>query len=606
MIIKMRKFAFMVYHREYDEFLHTLRDLGVVHIKETKSITDNAELQEMISERKRVTTLLRFLKKLNEEKENVTLSPANDLNKEEAMKLVEQIEDLQEKKVQLKAVKQSLSKDIDYMELWGDFNYADLNHLKEAGYVVNFFTCPTSRFEPKWVDEYNAILINNFQSVTYFITVTPEDTVIEIDAERAKMPDRGLSKLHARNKKLMEDIAELDEQLARHAATDYNTIDELDKHLVNEFNLANVIIQTDKQAGDKLMFLEGWTTDDNSATLVNELDKKGYFVQELEIEDGDKIPVKLKNNSFAKLFEPITKLYSMPNYMELDPTPLFAPFFMLFFGLCFGDGGYGLIILLVCTLLKSKVKPDFKPFLTLFQWLGAMTIVVGTLTGSFFGVSLIEVPAFQSVKDYFLNSDNLMTLSIVIGIIHVIFGKTVAAYKTKIQRGIKHSIAPFAWVFVIAFSAIAIGLPVLNVHLPQTVIYICLGIAGLGFIVALLYNTPGKNIFLNFGTGLWNTYNMASGLLGDTLSYIRLFAIGLTGSILGGVFNSLAITMTDGLPIVAKVICMFLILIIGHSLNFALCMISSLVHPLRLVFVEYFKNSEYEGGGKEYLPFKKA
>lgn len=135
---------------------------------------------------------------------------------------------------------------------------------------------------------------------------------------------------------------------------------------------------------------------------------------------------------------------------------------------------------------------------------------------------------------------------------------------------------------------------------------VCYGIAILGLVVAYLYNTPGKNVFLNFGTGLWNTYNMASGLLGDTLSYIRLFAIGLTGSILGGVFNTLAVTMTDGMNIMARAICMLLILLVGHSINIALCTISSLVHPLRLIFVEYYKNAEFEGGGKAYEPFRKA
>ncbi|MDH6304720.1 V/A-type H+-transporting ATPase subunit I [Parabacteroides sp. PF5-5] len=606
MIVKMKKYAFMVFHREYDQFLSTLRDLGVVHIKETKSIADNAELQEMIAERKRVSAAIRSFKRLNEGKKDLAFSPAVELSKEDGLQLVGQIEELQDKRAQLQAQRQSLHKEIEYMDLWGDFSYTSIKQLKKVGYNVTFYTCPTAKFEPKWVDEYNAVLINNFQSVTYFITITKEGTLIDIDAERPKMPDMGLAKLQARNEQLKEDMQAVDTQLQEMAVSQFNTLLELDKHLSNEFHLMNAIVQTDRQAEDRLMFLEGWTTEDNTEVLEKELDKQGYFFQEVEKEEGEKTPVKLKNNSFAKLYEPITKLYSLPNYLELDPTPLFAPFFMLFFGLCFGDGGYGLIILLLCTFLKTKVSADYKPFLSLFQWLGGMTIVVGTLTGSFFGVALVDVPAFQSVKKYFLSSDNLMTLSIVIGIFHVILGKAVAAYKTKVQRGLKHSIAPFAWVFVLTFSSIGLGLPMLNVHLPQIVIYACLGIAAVGFLVALFYNTPGKNILLNFGSGLWNTYNMASGVLGDVLSYIRLFAIGLTGSILGSVFNSLAVSMTESLPVVAKVIVMLLILLVGHSLNFALCMISSLVHPLRLVFVEYFKNSEYEGGGKEYLPFKKA
>jgi V/A-type H+-transporting ATPase subunit I len=602
----MRKYAFMVFHREYDRFLSTLRELGVVHIKETKSVTDHAGLQEIASERKRVSSILHSFKTRHSREKKVVLSPPRQITKEEGLALLEKIEGLDDKITQLQAQKQSLQKDMSYMELWGDFNYTNIKYLKKAGYIVSFFTCPTSRFEPEWVDTYNAILINNFQSVTYFITITKEGTVLDIDAERPKMPDRGLTKLQARYDQLNLDLKQLDEQLTAMAVEEYHTLGELDKNLQDEFNLAHAIVQTDKQAGDKLMFLEGWTTDDKAATLEEELDKQGYFFRQEEIEDGDKTPVKLKNNKYSRLFEPITKMYSLPNYAELDPTPLFAPFFMLFFGLCFGDGGYGLIILLLCTFLKKKVSSDVKPFLSLFQWLGGMTIVVGALTGSFLGIALVDIPAFHAVKDYFLSSDNLMVLSVIIGITHILFGKAIGAYKTKIQRGTKYSIAPFAWVFVIASLLCVFGLPALNVHLPDLAVYTLYGIAALGLLIVLFYNSPGKNLFINFGSGLWNAYNIVFGLLGDTLSYIRLFAVGLTGSILGGVFNSLAVSMTANLPGVAHFIVMLLILLVGHGLNFGLCMISSLVHPIRLIFVEYFKNSEFEGGSKAFVPFKKA
>ena len=160
---------------------------------------------------------------------------------------------------------------------------------------------------------------------------------------------------------------------------------------------------------------------ENAPALEHELDKQGYFFQQLEIEDGDKVPIKLRNNKFSKLYEPITKMFSLPNYGELDPTPLFAPFFMLFFGLCFGDGGYGLLVMIACTILKKKVNPDFKPYLTLFQYLGFAALLVGTCTGSFFGVALADIPALSKIKNYFVNSDNLMTFSIVIGLVQIIF-----------------------------------------------------------------------------------------------------------------------------------------------------------------------------------------
>ena len=606
MIVKMSKYAFMVYHREYDAFLTTLRELGVVHVKETNSVLDNAELQALLAERKQVSTAIRYCKNLNSQTKEVTVAPARGLKKAEGLKLVGKLEEMQEKQAQLQAAKVSLEKDIAYMDIWGEFSYANIRRLKKAGFDVTFFSCPTSKYEPKWGEEYNAFLVNNFQSVTYFVTVTKTGTPIDIDAERPKMPDRGLAKLHLAMEQLLDNIKVLNNQLKEYAAEQYNTLVELEKNIQNEFNLSNTLVQTDREAGDKLMLLEGFVPTEEAPAMEVALEKEGYYFQELDIQDGDRVPIKLKNNKFNRLYEPITKMFSLPNYTEFDPTPLFAPFFMLFFGLCFGDGGYGLLVLLACSFFKRKVNPDFKPYLTLFQYLGLAAIIVGTCTGSFFGIALADVPALSKVKDYFVSSDNLMTFSIVIGLVQIIFGKTVAAFKMKAQKGVKYSIAPFAWVFVITALALAFGLPMLNLQLPETVKTVFIGIAVIGLVVAYLYNSPGKNIFLNFGTGLWNTYNMASGLLGDTLSYIRLFAIGLTGAILGGVFNQLAVDMTEGMNIVLRAVCMLLILLVGHAINIGLCTISSLVHPLRLIFVEYYKNAEFEGGGKEYRPFKKA
>ena len=606
MIVKMSKYAFMVYHREYDAFLTTLRELGVVHVKETNSVLDNAELQALLAERKQVSTAIRYCKNLNSQTKEVTVAPARGLTKAEGLKLVGKLEEMQEKQAQLQAAKVSLEKDIAYMDIWGEFSYANIRRLKKAGFDVTFFSCPTSKYEPKWGEEYNAFLVNNFQSVTYFVTVTKTGTPIDIDAERPKMPDRGFAKLHLAMEQLLDNIKVLNNQLKEYAAEQYNTLVELEKNIQNEFNLSNTLVQTDREAGDKLMLLEGFVPTEEAPAMEVALEKEGYYFQELDIQDGDRVPIKLKNNKFNRLYEPITKMFSLPNYTEFDPTPLFAPFFMLFFGLCFGDGGYGLLVLLACSFFKRKVNPDFNPYLTLFQYLGLAAIIVGTCTGSFFGIALADVPALSKVKDYFVSSDNLMTFSIVIGLVQIIFGKTVAAFKMKAQKGVKYSIAPFAWVFVITALALAFGLPMLNLQLPETVKTVFIGIAVIGLVVAYLYNSPGKNIFLNFGTGLWNTYNMASGLLGDTLSYIRLFAIGLTGAILGGVFNQLAVDMTEGMNIVLRAVCMLLILLVGHAINIGLCTISSLVHPLRLIFVEYYKNAEFEGGGKEYRPFKKA
>ncbi|MDR2920106.1 MAG: ATPase [Tannerella sp.] len=609
MIKKMRKYAFMIYHKEYNSFLTTLQDLGVVHIQETQSITHRTDLQDMISQRKRVETLIDMLKKINEASEksekDVVLAPAQPLQEKDGFKLVDTIEKSLEKRSELNGIKQVLLKDISYLEIWGDFSYERIDQLEKAGYEISFFSCPDSKFNNEWLEEYNAILINEYQSIKYFITITKEGTPINIDAEHAKLPDCGLSELKKQYDQLQEDIIRLEEHNKELAASNVNSLIEFDKSLQNDFNWANALAQTEHQADEKVMFLEGWIVEDQGEAMQKVLDKDGYFYRQLEIEEGENVPIELKNNFFTRLYEPITKMYSLPNYWEFDSTPLVAPFFMLFFGLCLGDAGYGLLVFIAATIFKRKMNDSYKPFAILFQYLGGAATVLGFMSGSFFGLSLVEVPFFQSIKDYFLSSDNLMTLSIVIGILHIIIAKTVAAFKKKEQKGFKYSMASFAWIFVIVALVCIFGLPMLNIHLPDILVYVLYGIAGVGILVAFLYNTPGKNVFMNFGSGLWDTYNMATGLLGDTLSYIRLFAIGLTGAVLGGVFNSLAVTMTETMSAVPRFIVMLLILLVGHGISFALCMISSLVHPIRLIFVEYFKNSDFEGGGKAYTPFKK-
>ncbi|MCS2917623.1 hypothetical protein NXW71_04425 [Parabacteroides merdae] len=369
----------------------------------------------MLAERKQVSTAIRYCKNLNSRTKEVTVAPARGLTKAEGLKLVGKLEEMQEKQAQLQAAKVSLEKDIAYMDIRGEFSYANIRRLKKAGFDVTFFSCPTSKYEPKWGEEYNAFLVNNFQSVTYFVTVTKTGTPIDIDAERPKMPDRGLAKLHLAMEQLLDNIKVLNNQLKEYAAEQYNTLVELEKNIQNEFNLSNTLVQTDREAGDKLMLLEGFVPTEEAPAMEVALEKEGYYFQELDIQDGDRVPIKLKNNKFNRLYEPITKMFSLPNYTEFDPTPLFAPFFMLFFGLCFGDGGYGLLVLLACSFFKRKVNPDFKPYLTLFQYLGLAAIIVGTCTGSFFGIALADVPALSKVKDYFVSSDNLMTFSIVIG-----------------------------------------------------------------------------------------------------------------------------------------------------------------------------------------------
>ena len=162
MIVKMNKYAFMVYHKEYETFLSDLRDAGVVHLVETKSTADNKELQESLIQRKRIDTLKRYFKTLLADQKDVQQAPARDISVKEGLRLVQKIEECQDKKALLESARQTLEKEIAYMEIWGEFTYSNINKLQRAGYHITFFTCPVAKFNDSWVEKYNAIQISTY------------------------------------------------------------------------------------------------------------------------------------------------------------------------------------------------------------------------------------------------------------------------------------------------------------------------------------------------------------------------------------------------------------------------------------------------------------
>jgi V/A-type H+-transporting ATPase subunit I len=216
-----------------------------------------------------------------------------------------------------------------------------------------------------------------------------------------------------------------------------------------------------------------------------------------------------------------------------------------------------------------------------------------------------DYPVLSSFRYMLLDSNKLMILALVLGYIQVLFGMFLKAANRIRMFGVKYAISQFGWITIVAISVPAYGLGYLDMIPAGPANQVALISFIAGMIPALFYNSPGKNPFLNFGVGLWNTYQTASGLLGDVLSYIRLFALGISSAILGNVFNTLAFELSpDPKYIILRQLVIVLILLFGHSLNFFMAALGSFVHPLRLTFVEFYKNADFAGGGNKYEPFR--
>lgn len=602
MITKMKKFTFLVYYKEYDQFLQEIRDLGVVHIQEKMQGTpENADLQESIRLSNRITSTLKLLQPYG------TVKPEEQqADAVRGFKTLDEVENLQNEKSRLQQQLQAYTKEATAQEAWGDFDPANVKRLENAGYRVHFYISPQSAFQEEWIDEYNAVVINNVNSHIYFITITTPGNDPALDVETAKLPQHSLSQLNVLRQKTEDEIKGIDQQLTQIADTDIASLEAAQKQTNTGIEWSKVKLNTETAVDNKLMLLQGWAPVSEASRIENYLQKEDVYYEMTDPTPDDNVPIELNNKGFFKLFEPIMRLYMLPKYNELDLTPFFAPFFMVFFGLSLGDSGYGLFMVLAVTIYRltaKKISASMKPILTLVQILGTATFFAGMLTGTFFGFNLYgnDIPFFRKMRDLlFLDNQWMFNLALILGGIQIIFGMVLKAVNQKIQFGFKYAISTIGWIILLVSFVVAFLLPSI-LPMGGTAHLVVLGAAA---IMILFFNSPGKNIFLNLGLGLWDSYNMATGLLGDILSYVRLFALGLSGGILASVFNSLAVGLSPDNKIIGPIV-MVLIFLLGHSLNMFMNILGAMVHPMRLTFVEFFKNSGYQGGGKEYKPFKK-
>ena len=606
MITKMKKLTFLVYHKEHEGFLNSLRELGVVHIVEKQQgAADNTELQENIRLFNRLAATLKLLQNQKHEKNAVIATEGGTATR--GMQVLDEVDALQTEHGKLSQQLQSYAKEKEVLEVWGNFEPTGIQKLKDAGYIIGFYSCSEGNYKEEWETEYNAMIVNRISSKVFFVTVTKAGQEVDLDVEQAKLPAYSLSRLEALYDTTEQAIEGNEKKLVALSETDIPSLKAALKELQSQIEFSKVVLSSEQTAGDKLMLIEGWAPAYSKVEIEVYLNDAHVYYEITDPMPGDNVPIRLNNKGFFAWFEPICKLYMLPKYNELDLTPFFAPFFMVFFGLCLGDSGYGLFLFLGATayrLLAKKVTPSMKSIISLIQVLSASTFFCGLLTGTFFGANIYDLdwPIVQRLKHAVLMDNNdMFRLSLILGVIQILFGMVLKAVNQTIQFGFKYAIATIGWIILLvstAVSALFSSSELLSMGGTAYKVVLCISGA-----MIFLFNTPGKNIFMNIGLGLWDSYNMVTGLLGDVLSYVRLFALGLSGGILAGVFNSLAVGMSPD-NVIAGPIVMVLIFVIGHAINMFMNVLGAMVHPMRLTFVEFFKNSGYEGGGKEYKPFK--
>lgn len=347
--------------------------------------------------------------------------------------------------------------------------------------------------------------------------------------------------------------------------------------------------------------MDGWVPEKKTAQLEEML---GGFDCAWDLRDPTEeeipdVPVKLENNRVTRSLNGITEMYSLPVYNGVDPNPLMAPFFIFFFGMMMADMAYGLIMIIGSLVFLKKARPaeDKRNFAELILWCGVATFIVGAMTGGFFGdfipqlVKLINPESTFQMPALFTPLDDMIAIllgSLALGVVQIFTGMTVSVVKKVKDGHVADAIFDeVAWWLIL----IGVALAVLKIgNVAGVPVVLCIG--GVMLIYGATRNAKGIGKLTSLVGVL---YNGVTGFFSDILSYVRLMALMLAGSVLAQVFNTLG-------SVFGNVVGFVIVSLIGNALNLALNLLGCYVHDMRLQFLEFFGRF-YQEGGKAYTPF---
>ena len=607
MIARMSKYNFVLFAAQSEDFVEKLRGLGLVDIT-TAGWEPSEEDRQLLLDIESLAKAAEFLKNFRAG-ERCDAAAAPFASGEEAYA---HYAAAHREAATLNAEIGRLEKAAEELRPWGAFDVEATRKLAARGIVLRYFFTQRNTFDKQlaeWSERYTVSEVSRTDAMVWFVVVAKPGEEVTLDAQEMKTPTMDIREAERRIAEAEGKLRTLDAEFSRAAASEAL----LAQHACSlKERLQGVRVKaTAQEAADgTLVVMEGWAekeTSDKVDALLEQYPNVVYLKGDPTPEDDT--PVKLKNNWFARIFELVGDMYARPKYGTMDLTPFFAPFYMLFFGICLNDAGYGAILaLLGAWMLAKNRQPGMMRQAAWFATLcGLTTVVVGLACGSVFGVNLKEY--FPSIP-FFDFQGSFFSIALAIGVVQIVFGMMLKVVMISATVGFRYSLGTLGWLLVILGGSIAGGLPLFN---PEWVIpfyttsspafYATLGV---GAVLMLFFNSPGKNPLLNFGLGLWDTYNNLTGILSDVLSYIRLFAIGLSGGILATVFNALADGFVpEGSGIVVRLLIMIPILLVGHGINLFMSTISSFVHPMRLTFVEFYKNAGFEMSMRSFDPLRK-
>lgn len=619
MIRKMKKLSLFVFHDDREKTLNDLASLGVVHIDVADNIqSENIELisakkNDALKSKSIINNLVAEYRKCKKD-----ISSLKAITTKDTSDVIYDVISISQNNDKLKAERENLKKDLSILEPFGRFSFDNIKLIEEkTDYDISFHVSSAKEYNDFIFESLNDIFTSSVSEESgkvYFVAFKKKNTQESLSFDTIHMPEMGYDEISKEIETINSEIDKNETDIIRYQVEIENIDKEIEKlNNFNHFECVKESFVASDVTENRILYVEAFVPKDREDYTVKFLDSNNIAYILEEPKRNEAVPVELKNNKYSSSYEVITKLFQLPNYFEIDLTPMIAIFYPLFFAYCFGDAGYGVVLTIISliglfTVLKRKARGIGILALTL----GICTTVMGIINGgSVFGVSTLQntnVPLFATLSKYIIITDTKkdwfltpFNTALLVGVLHICFALVVGVVdriKTSSIGDIFVAIGKLLFIpgLVLWFLG---DMQNMEAIVPLKNIYYALIAVGLFFLV-ILSNVGKKPDVLNSILGV---YFAATGIMGDTLSYIRLFALGASGSILALVINQIGLSFKS-IPGVGGII-MVCFLVFGHVAIFALNILGALVHPLRLTFVEFYNNVGFEGGGKEYKPLKK-
>ena len=604
-----------------DRFLAELQEFGLVHVEQQK-VEASSETSRLAT---RVAHVVQDQTYLRTRASGFPEPPETKDYDGRVEDLVRTIDQIRSRIEAFQTEQSQLRRELAIAERWGEFDPEKVAELEEHGLEMSVHSAPyavANEVATELAGDQERSFVPLFEDGTrmFFAVVGPvKEEKQAIPGSEERLPERSVSALRNRMEEidsgLADALSEIDELLPYREALTAKIVE-----MRNELSYKLVKASVKDASDGELFMLTGWIPEGERGRLEEFLTKEEAVYLLEEPTDEERVPVKLRNGRYTRLFEPILNIFSLPNYRELDPTPFFAPFYTIFFGLCVADLGYGVLLFVVGLAALFVIKrKSMKPLIYLALILSVSVAVFGFLLNDFFGLKITDLaqphsPIAQAV--IFGNINSAMLLAITLGFVQIIFAYVLRAINQTRAHGAAGAMKPIGIAVMLLGVVIAalhglgtsfkvgpIPFGALAGYIPHAglVGYVLVGV---GLVLLLFFNSLEKKVFVRPFMGLWELYELLTTVPGYILSYLRLFALGLSGALLGETTVRLATMVGGGGHNPVKILLMVVVLLFGSSVNLAIGLLSAFVHSLRLTFVEFYNSLGFKGGGVKYEPFE--